>query len=318
MPVYRWQGNNRFLLVIFFIASCSLPLAIGLQSRRFDSCHSDRRVLGFCGRSSTQYSLLRGKGKVEKDFVEDGLFGPSHTALNTEKDSRRRRDLILSTGISFFGLAGIYRSDPAEAINAFEKKGLYVLNTRDAQSAATLSNEQVGVFPKLSSEYALLRVLPVKNTIFRTVEQNLESLSVLRYRRETSNENIDKAWARADSSVDTALTILTNKRNQLEPVFNPDDSTEVAKLKKDRGEKLLGDLSQDLEYLKQAIANRVGSTACTTRIFSFVFLSANIHFAFNYSEYHVRLSKTTEWFAHLGIPGGVACKEVSLQSALQR
>ncbi len=279
MPVYRWQGNNRFLLAIFFIASCSVPVAIGFQSRRFDSCRSGRRVLGSCGRSGIQCSLLRGKGNVDKDFAEDALVGPSHAPLNVEKDCRRRRDLILSTGISFFGLAGIDRSDPAEAINAFEKKGLYVLNTRDAQSAATLSNEQVGVFPKLSSEYALLRVLPVKNTIFRTVEQNLESLSVLRYRRETSNENIDKAWARADSSVDTALTILTNKRNQLEPVFNPDDSTEVAKLKRDRGEKLLGDLRQDLEYLKQAIANRVGSTACTTKFFLFSFLGANTHFA---------------------------------------
>lgn len=269
------QGNKSFLLVIVFIASCSLPVAIGLQSRLFFAHGSDSRLLDCGGRSSTQYRILWGAKTDETDSVDDER---SPDSRNTDgygrlSTSQRRRNLLLSTSSSLFGLTGFYRSDPAQAIDVFEKKGLYVLSNRDPQAASTLANEQVGVFPKLGSEYALLRVLPVKNTVFRTVEQNLESLSVLRYRRETSNENIDKAWARADSSVDTALTILVNKRNQLEPVFNPDDSAEVAKLKKERGEKLLTDLSQDLEYLKEAIALRVRSVAYTTKnFFSIVYL----------------------------------------------
>ena len=250
-------GNKNFLHVIIFIASCSLPVAFGLQSRQFFAHCIDNNLLGCCGRCSTQYRPLRSTENDETDF------GEGHIST-----SQRRRNLILSTSSSLFGLTGIYRSDPSQAIDVFEKKGLYVLNNRDPQAASSLSNEQVKVFPKLGSEYALLRVLPVKNTVFRTVEQNLESLSVLRYRRETSNENIDKAWARADSSVDTALTILVNKRNQLEPVFNPDDSADVAKLKKERGEKLLSNLSQDLDYLKEAIAQRVRSVAYTMRNFS--------------------------------------------------
>jgi hypothetical protein len=216
-------------------------------------------VLGSSGRGGVCCRVFQEKSNIEDDSLKENSIAPSHISLDDEKIdyfSGKRRDLIsLSTISGFLGLTGTFQSNRAKAIDIFEKKGLYVLNTRNALSATR--NEQVEVFPKLSSEYALLRVLPVKNTVFRTVEQNLEALSVLRYRIETSQENIDKAWTKANSSVDTALTILINKRNQLKPVFNPDDSSAVAKVKGERGEKLLDDLSQDLEYLKEAIDQRV-------------------------------------------------------------
>jgi len=169
----------------------------------------------------------------------------------------RRRDFLLSTSSSSLALTAILHSDPAEAFNVFDKKGLYILNTKDDLSASSVRDKQVEVFPKLSTEYALLRVLPVKNPVFRAVEQNLEELSVIRYRPDASQETIDKAWAKAETSIDTAISILNNKRNQLEPVFNPDDSTEVAISKAERGEVLLGDINQDLEYLKESIGLRV-------------------------------------------------------------
>jgi hypothetical protein len=190
----------------------------------------------------------------------------SDNTANDEKDnctSRQRRDLMISTSSAVLGLTGIDESDSAEALNLFEKKGRYVLDIKDELSASMSLNEQVEVFPKLSCEVALLRVLPVKNTIFRTVEQNLEAISVLRYRRDASKENIDKAWAKAASSVDTALSILTNKRKQLEPVFNSDNSADVATIKAERGEFLLNGLSQDFDYLKEAIEKRVCSAIHT-------------------------------------------------------
>jgi hypothetical protein len=63
------------------------------------------------------------------------------------------------------------------------KKGgkLYIVDTKD-QSSDSVRTEQVDTpVPTLSSEYALLKVLPVKNPVFRTLEQNIEALSALRF-----------------------------------------------------------------------------------------------------------------------------------------
>jgi peptidylprolyl isomerase len=52
--------------------------------------------------------------------------------------------------------------------------------------------------------------------------------------------------------VRTALTVLINKRAQLEPVFNPEDSTELAILKGERGEVLIEQLREELIQLSNA------------------------------------------------------------------
>ena len=183
--------------------------------------------------------------------------------------SRKRRDLLLSTTSSCIGLTGVISpssaSAPAKAVSVDDvfnkrKKGSYVLNTRDDISAPSVGTVAVGVLPKSSPEYALLRVLPIKNAVFRTIQTELLALSVLR------QENIDKAWAKADSSIDTSLSILISKRSKLEPIFNPDDSTEVAILKAERGEILLSDLIQDLEYLKESIHRKVSYVPPSDRI----------------------------------------------------
>lgn len=270
MRLLRGQRKRRFLNAIFLTAVCSiLPSAISFQSSqlfafRRNTGNSD---LTDCEARTCRVFLSSNSNNIENenDSIEESSTASSLSSKNDDKDNsssnRKRRDFLLSTSSSCLALTGIFQSDPAQAIDIFNKKGLYVLNTRDDLSASSMGNEQVEVFPKLSSEYALLRVLPVKNPVFRTVEQNLEALSVLRYRRDASRENIDKAWARAESSINTAASILANKRNQLEPVFNPDDSTEVAILKAERGEILLGDLIQDLEYLKESIEFR--NITCT-------------------------------------------------------
>lgn len=51
----------------------------------------------------------------------------------------------------------------------------------DTKEDKMLRTEQVDTpFPTLSSEYALLELLPVKNPVFRTLEAKIKSLSVLR------------------------------------------------------------------------------------------------------------------------------------------
>lgn len=263
MQLSNCQRITSIPRTILSIVVCSLLLlpAISFQSRQLASFRGITNVLDIVGIDRFSNRLLQSSSG--EDFENISSIGEStnlpslpstNDDINEATSSKRRRDLLLSATSSLLGLSAI--ASPAEAIDIFNRKGLYVLNSRDELAASllqSLGTQQLEVFPKLSSEYALLRVLPVKNPVFRTIEQNLEALSVLRFRPNATPENIDKAWAKAQTSIDTAVSILNIKRVQLEPVFNPDDSTEVAILKAERGEIILGDLSQDLEYLRESI-----------------------------------------------------------------
>ena len=261
------QRKRSFLTAIFFVAVCSsIPSAISFQSSQLFDCRRNTGNPDLTGdtRNCRVFRSSSNNINDENDinYIEEISNASSPSSGNNDMgdcSNRKRRDFLLSTSSSCLALTGVFQSDAAQAINIFKKKGLYVLNSKNAVSASSMRNEQVEVFPKLSTEYALLRVLPVKNPVFRTIEQNLEALSVLRYRRDASQESIDKAWAKAEPSIDTAISILANKRIQLEPIFNPDDSTEVAIRKAERGEILLGDLTEDLEYLKESIGSKVCS-----------------------------------------------------------
>jgi peptidylprolyl isomerase len=133
-------------------------------------------------------------------------------------------------------------------------KGLFVVETRD-ELLDSVRREQVDTpEPTLSAEYALLKVLPVNNPVFRTLEQNIEAVSVL---RKVGMDLVDpqsknSTWEKAHKCINTALIILRNKRSQLEPVFNPEDSTEVAIFKAERGEVLIEQLRDQLIQLSNS------------------------------------------------------------------
>ena len=91
------------------------------------------------------------------------------------------------------------------------KSSLYVVNTREE------INDQVRTEPvdtpvqSLSSEYALLEVLPVKNKIFRTLESKIESLSDLIgkniYEREREREISTLNAAKMSMPFESILTL---------------------------------------------------------------------------------------------------------------
>jgi peptidylprolyl isomerase len=176
---------------------------------------------------------------------------------NEDSHFEETRRGILSATVSIFA-GGIYQQQPAWAAPFFpsrnSQRGAFVVESRDEMSD-TLRKEQVDT-PEatLSSEYALLKVLPVNNPVFRTLEQKIESISTLRKVGfdlvELQNRN--STWTDAHRSIETAILVLSNKRAQLEPVFNPEDSTEVAILKAERGEILIEQLREELVQLSNA------------------------------------------------------------------
>ena len=100
----------------------------------------------------------------------------------------------------------------------------------------------------LSSEICLLKLLPLKNQVFRSLESSLISLSAL----ETMAMSPD-AWERATRTMEVAIEELDNKRGKLAPVFNPEDSTAMAISKGERGERII-------EELRRSMVRLIGST----------------------------------------------------------
>jgi cyclophilin family peptidyl-prolyl cis-trans isomerase len=96
----------------------------------------------------------------------------------------------------------------------------------------------------LSSEVCLLKLLPVKNPFFRQIEASISSASTLR-----ASDNSQQDCREFIRSIERTITDIDNKRNQLEPVFNPEDSSLLQITKGERGEQLIESLRNRLVEL---------------------------------------------------------------------
>lgn len=103
----------------------------------------------------------------------------------------------------------------------------------------------------LSSEFCLLRLLPVKNKFFRELQATIEGLSPLRL------TNAPDTWEAATKNVlIQGVSELDRKRSQLEPVFNPDEDTPLQISKGERFEILIESLRSRLLDMAQALSQR--------------------------------------------------------------
>ena len=191
--------------------------------------------------------------------IEDELLSRDSLPLDTPRDfSMQRRALVAGALAS---QAFILSSNPQAASSAplnpiFSRlldrpSSLYVVSP-DNNVTVTPQREPLYSEPYyLSSEICLLKLLPVKNPLFRSLETSITSLSIL----ETMSISPD-AWLRATKTMERAIEELDNKRGQLAPVFNPEDSTLLAISKGERGERLI-------ENLRRRMVRLVGSTKAT-------------------------------------------------------
>ena len=174
---------------------------------------------------------------------------------STRDFSKQRRALLAGTLATQALLLSIHPASAATAaINPILSRlvnrpsSLYVVSP-EKNVTATPQREPLFSEPYyLSSEICLLKLLPVKNPLFRSLETSITSLSNL----ETLAIAPD-AWPRATKTMEDAIAELDNKRGKLAPVFNPEDSTLLAISKGERGERLIEDLRRRMVRL-------VGST----------------------------------------------------------
>lgn len=128
---------------------------------------------------------------------------------------------------------------------------LYIVSPENNVTATQQREPMFSEPSYLSSEICLLKLLPVNNQVFRSLEISIISLSSL----ETMSMSPD-AWQRAKSTMEAAIEELDNKRGKLAPVFNPEDSTLLSISKGERGERLI-------EEFRRRMVRLVGSTGAS-------------------------------------------------------
>jgi peptidylprolyl isomerase len=174
---------------------------------------------------------LVGHSAVAKDYSAD----------NDDDTNENRRRTLLSLGL--VPAATFIGSDPASA----RQRLAFLMTSKNTTTAESVLKDPVNVeTPSLSSEVCLLKLLPVKNPVFKTLDGYIQSLSVLR-----SGNVDDKTWRECNRRMQSALSLIDSKRARLEPLFIQDDSTEIQIAKAERGERLIEALRTEIVRLQE-------------------------------------------------------------------
>lgn len=178
-----------------------------------------------------------------------------------DSESRNRRNVILGWGVGSSLLAGAAGDNSASAATLFPRSAsnpssLYVV-TPGKNVTEYMQREPLADVPSyLSSEVCLLKLLPVRNPFFRQLEASVQTISTLR----SSSLQPADVWRILNKEIEHSITELDNKRSQLQPVFNPEDSTMLQITKSVRGEQLIESLRERLVDL--SAATRTRNTTC--------------------------------------------------------
>ncbi|CAB9519812.1 cis-trans isomerase [Seminavis robusta] len=126
------------------------------------------------------------------------------------------------------------------------KKGVFFVggdkNASESLQGETASLAQID----LTSELCLLKLLPVKNPVFRGLERSVVALSTLR------NAQDYATWKKAEASIIECINVVDTKRSKLEPIFNQEEDTMIQIIKGESGERRIEDFRDQLVELANA------------------------------------------------------------------
>lgn len=206
-------------------------------------------------------TLTRNEQKIEGNALRESTESRDNDGSATSKDSTRssnRRSLLVGWGIGSSLLGGrLLQDDSASAATLLSRRSrpspssLYVV-TPGKNVTDLMQKEPLQSVPYyLSSEVCLLKLLPVKNPFFRQLERSIQAISDLRASNIQSSD-----WRTATKAIEYSIVELDRKRNQLEPVFNQEDSTMLQITKSVRGEQLIESFRDRLVELVAATKAR--------------------------------------------------------------
>jgi hypothetical protein len=132
-----------------------------------------------------------------------------------------------------------------------KNKVFFVGSTKNASDSLQRAQTDLGQQPMTStSEQWLLKLLPVKNPVFRQLERAVVAISTLRYTQEYA------VWNKAKESIQEAIVMVDTKRSKLEPIFNPEEDTMIQIIKGEKGEQFIEAFREQLVQLANATAAR--------------------------------------------------------------
>ncbi|GAX21424.1 hypothetical protein FisN_10Hu002 [Fistulifera solaris] len=183
-------------------------------------------------------------------------------SVNDEFDAKRRR-IIASAG-SILSLSSTMLPLPADATSVLQAMQIRASASRDASSLYVLSPRRNSIknsalSPSFSDknyqssvELCLLKVLPVKNTLFNNLVTILDDASAI-----NSADPIDaRTWDVTSKSIELAIRELDTKRSQFNFAFNPEDATLLQILKGETCERRVEELRSQLVDLVSAAQQR--------------------------------------------------------------
>ena len=180
------------------------------------------------------------------------------SGISSSSLSRSRRALLAT-----FAASAALAFKPSDAKAQFpliinSKYSLSVISNTNSTNAASIRQplkEGLGspLFSKeLATESCLLKLLPVKRSAFRKMEKELLYVSILRKNTEDGQQPTDKAFMDISNAMKELLTFIDNKRSNLEPVFNQDDSTAMTMMKSIQGEERIECLRTEVDGIIRA------------------------------------------------------------------
>jgi cyclophilin family peptidyl-prolyl cis-trans isomerase len=200
--------------------------------------------------------------KNDEDFSNDDSSSMKQHTMdeNDNHDDRvqfqnKRREFLSAILLS---TATMTAPDPSTAAfpttirpNRFSLSVLAAKNSTAASSIRRFDYSNIAD-PDLAMEVLLLRLLPIKNTVFRNIEANLLAISDAKTANISNPSDKSQVLRVIAANMENTIQYLDAQRLNLEPVFNQDDTTEIYISKATRGEFIAEELRNDLKRIQLA------------------------------------------------------------------
>mmetsp|Transcript_1304 Transcript_1304/g.1875 ORF Transcript_1304/g.1875 Transcript_1304/m.1875 type:complete len:611 (+) Transcript_1304:47-1879(+) len=215
------------------------------------------------GHHRVDYVTTTPQSKNPSDDPDIGFcFHPDETLQEDAGSCNDRRIFVTgAVGAASF-LLGSQSANAAISFpfrNPKSSSSLFIVSNKENTTATAVrdpSQLMDTVGEELKVEACLLELLPVKNKVFRTLERDIASASVIRMIDGDGKGSNDKLWDEIRYKLNSTLTYLDDQRRNIEPVFNQDDSTGLTLAKAERSERLIERLRNEILYIILGTMNR--------------------------------------------------------------